>query len=60
MITKTQLKEHLKDFPDEFSLDDLIERLILVEKIERGIQQSKNTDVISEFELDREIEKWLK
>ena len=60
MITKDRLKEHLEDFPNEFSLDELIERLILVDKIERGIKQSENGETISETDLDKEIEKWFK
>lgn len=59
MITKEKLKSTLTDFPDEFSIDELIERLILIEKIELGNQQSLNNDVISDVELDQEIEKWF-
>ncbi len=60
MLTKTRLKEHIEDFPEEFSLDELIERLILMEKIELGIQQSEKGETISESELEKEIEKWFK
>ncbi len=59
MITKEKLKSTLTDFPEEFSIDELIERLILIEKIELGNQQSLNNEVISEEELDQEIEKWF-
>ncbi|HZJ19185.1 MAG TPA: hypothetical protein VFD35_02370 [Pricia sp.] len=60
MITKTKLKQQIEHFPEEFSLDELIERLILIDKIERGNEQSKNKETISEDELDAEIEKWFK
>ena len=59
MITKEKLKSTLTDFPEEFSIDELIERLILIEKIELGNQQSINNEVISDEELDQEIEKWF-
>lgn len=59
MITQTKLKEHIEQFPDQISLDELIERLILVEKIENGKIQSENDKVISEKELDKEIETWF-
>lgn len=59
MITKEKLKSTLSDFPEEFSIDELIERLILIEKIELGSQQSLNNEVISDEELDQEIEKWF-
>jgi len=59
MFTKTKLKEQIEKFPEEFSIDELIDRLILIEKIERGIKQSENGNVISEAELDKEIKKWF-
>lgn len=59
MLTKTKLKSQLEKFPEEFSIDELIDRLILIEKIENGIKQSENGEVISEEDLDKEINKWL-
>jgi hypothetical protein len=59
MLTKTRLKEQIEKFPEEFSLDDLIENLILMEKIETGNKQSENGDVISENEMENEIKKWF-
>ncbi len=60
MISKSKLKEQIESFPEEFSIDELVERLILVEKIERGNQQSESGEIISESDLDSEIEKWFK
>jgi hypothetical protein len=60
MLTKTKLKEQIEGFPEEFSIDDLIDRLILIEKIEHGIKQSENGEVISDSEMDKEIKKWFK
>lgn len=60
MLTKTKLKEQIEGFPEEFSIDELIDRLILIEKIEYGIKQSENGEVISDSEMDKEIKKWFK
>ncbi len=60
MITKTKLKEQIDSFPEQFSIDELIERLILIEKIEIGKMQSKNNEIISESELDKELNTWFK
>lgn len=60
MLTKSRIKEQIDKLPEEFSLDELIERLILIEKIESGNKQSENGEVISEEEMDNEIEKWFK
>ena len=34
--------------------------VILLEKIEKGIEQSDNNEIVSESELDKEIEEWFK
>jgi hypothetical protein len=60
MLTKSKLREQIESFPEEFSIDELVERLILAEKIDRGNKQSEKREVISESELDNEIEKWFK
>ncbi|GGG46417.1 hypothetical protein [Bizionia arctica] len=59
MLTKTKLIEHIESFPENFSLEELFERLILLDKIEKGNLQSVKGKVISESELDKEIEKWF-
>jgi hypothetical protein len=59
MLTKTKLKEQIEKFPEEFSIDELIENLILLEKIEIGNRQSDNGEVISDAEMENEIEKWF-
>ncbi len=59
MLTKTILKKQIEKFPEEFSLDELIEYLILMEKIETGNSQSEKGEVISEVEMENEIEKWF-
>lgn len=60
MLTKAKLKKEIENFPEEFSLDELIEHLIILDKIDRGNQQSKNEEIFSEGELGKEIEKWFK
>jgi hypothetical protein len=60
MITKAKLKEQIESFPEKFSLDELIERLILAEKIEKGMEKSNNNEVLSEDEIDREMDSWFK
>lgn len=59
MLTKTKLKDQIEKFPEEFSLDELIDKLIIIEKIEKGNMQSEKGEVISETELDKEIMKWF-
>ncbi len=60
MIIKKQLTLTLEQFPEQFSLEELIDKLILLDKIERGDIQSKNNEVINEEELENEMQKWFK
>ena len=60
MITKAKLIETIDKFPDTFSIDELIEKAILIDKIERGDEQSKNGNTISEEKLEKEMQKWFK
>jgi len=60
MITKAKLKETIDKFPESFTIDELVEKLILIDKIDRANQQSEKGETISEEELDKEIEKWFK
>ncbi len=60
MIIKKQLKETIESFPDEFTLDELLDKIILLDKIEKGNRQSENGETISEEQLEKEMEKWFK
>lgn len=33
--------------PEQFKIDELIERLLFIQKVERGLEQSKRNQVIS-------------
>jgi len=60
MITNKQLVLTLEQFPDEFTLEELIEKVILLDKIERGNQQSEKNEVLNEEELENETKKLFK
>ena len=60
MLSKTLVREQLEKLPDKFSVEELIERMILIDKIQIGIEQSDKDEIVSEEELDNEIESWFK
>jgi hypothetical protein len=59
MLTKLLVKKQLEKLPEEFSLDEFVEQLILIQKIEKGLKDSENNNVISEENLDKEVNKWF-
>ncbi len=60
MISKAILKEQIKELPERFSIDELVERLIIIEKIEVGFNQSKKGEIFSNSEIETEMTKWFK
>ena len=60
MLTKEKMIETLKALPEEkfFSVDTLIEEIILMDKIEKSLEAVQRGEVLSEEEVDKEIEKW--
>ncbi len=59
MLTKENIITTINGLEEPFVLDDILERIILLEKIERGLEESKNNQVFSEEEVDKRIESWL-
>ena len=60
MLTKDQVNNTIKTLPDSFTIDELIEQLIFMEKVEEGIQQSEAGKVISNEDVKFMIDKWSK
>jgi hypothetical protein len=60
MLTKNQVITSLKDLPDEFSIDELMDKLILLQKIEFGLDQSKTGKVYTSEEAKKMLKKWSK
>lgn len=60
MLTKAEVLKSLQSLPGEFQAEDAIERIVLLEKIRIGMEQSKNRKVVSKDEAKRKLKKWLK
>ena len=60
MLSKEKMIETLKALPEEkfYSVDTLIEEIILMDKIEKSLEAVQKGEVLSEEEVDKEIEKW--
>ena len=58
MLTKDKVKGIVDHMPETFSADDLIEEIILFQKIEIARQQIKDGDFLTDEELSKEIDQW--
>jgi len=50
----------IQDLPDDASVDEAVERLYLLEKIERGIAQADAGQTVSHSEALQRLKRWLK
>lgn len=61
MLTKEKIKKTIDGFPGEnLALEDVLERLILLDKVEQGLQDIKEGNVHSTEELRSKLERWVK
>ena len=58
MLTKEKLNRTIKSLPDSFTIDELIDQLIFIEKVEEGYQQSEEGKVVSNEDVNLMIKKW--
>ncbi len=60
MLNKKKVIASLREMPDEFSVEDVFDRIILLQKIEEGLMDSANGNVHSTVEAKKKLKKWLK
>jgi hypothetical protein len=60
MLTRENVIKAISQLPGQFSVDQAIDELILLEKIEKGLAQSEANDVIPDEELENQLPEWLK
>jgi hypothetical protein len=60
MITKTQILNSLDQLPESMTVDSLIYHSLLLEKIEKGLQDSKEGRTNTKEEAKKKLGKWLK
>ena len=59
MLTKTQIVDTVEQFSEYVSLDELIDKLLFIEKVNIGLEQSEKGMISSEEEVSKKLSKWL-
>ncbi|MEK6480033.1 hypothetical protein WJR50_20995 [Catalinimonas sp. 4WD22] len=59
-MTKDKVLVAVNELPQEFELEELIERLVFIEKVEKGLQQLDKGETKSHEEAKRIIKSWQK
>ncbi len=60
MIAKEQVLKAIEELPQNASIEDAMERLYLIYKVDRGIKQADSGYKISQDEAKKRMQKWLK
>ena len=60
MATKEQMIKVIQELPDDATVEDAMERLYLLYKIERGIAQAEAGQKVSQEEARRRMAQWFK
>ncbi len=60
MITKTQLINSLDRLPENLTIDQVVDHLIFVEKVQKGLDDSANGRTNTKEEAKQKLKKWLK
>lgn len=60
MLTKEKLKKTIDSMPDNITVDEVIDRIILLDKIEKGLEDVEKGKVYSTSEVKERLNKWVK
>ncbi len=59
-MTKQALIQALNEMPENISVDELMEKAVLLEKVEKGIAQSDLNNTVSHEDARQRLSKWLR
>lgn len=57
-MTKTEVQASLENMPDEFAIEELIERLLFVQNVQEGLLQSERGETIPIEDVRQRLRKW--
>jgi hypothetical protein len=60
MISKTQIIDSLDKMPDSVTIDQVIEHLIFIEKVQKGHEDSASGNTYTKDEAKEKLNKWLR
>ena len=59
-MQKSTILNTLNDLPNKFNLDEFLERLIVIEKINEGMEEAKAGKTVSHDKVKKMAAKWHK
>jgi hypothetical protein len=59
MLSKKVVLKTIEELPDEFSVNDLFDRIVLLQKIQQASQEIKEGKGVTTDEAKEQLKKWL-
>lgn len=59
MITKTQILNSINNLPENLEIEQVMEHLLFIEKVEMGLKDSDNNKINTKEEAKIKLSKWL-
>lgn len=59
-MKRSTIIDTLNELPKEFNLDDFLERLIVIEKIDEGLAEADAGKIVSHDKVKKIVAKWYK
>lgn len=59
-MKKSSVTHTLKEFPAQFKLDEFFERLIVIQKIDEGLEDAKAGNIVRHDKVKKLVAKWQK
>ena len=60
MDVKQRILKAVEDLPDDAQVEDALDRLYLLYKVERGLRQADRGELISQDQVRERMAQWLK
>lgn len=60
MITKSQLINSLDQLPENLTIDQVVDHLIFIEKVQKGLEDSIKGRINTKEEARLKLNRWLK
>jgi predicted transcriptional regulator len=60
MLTKEKVRKTIDRLPDYFTVDQVVEELVVLNKIEEGLKDVEQGRVFTTDQVKKELKTWLK
>jgi predicted transcriptional regulator len=60
MLTKSNVQKTIDRLPDKFTVDQIVEELVVLNKIEEGLRDVEEGRVFTTDQVKEELKTWLK